>query len=76
MLLLHDDDGKYADYVIARPLTISKAEFKNGVSVLPPKFIEESGKIYAYKSYIFVNDKYQGIHVIDNRNPESYFCER
>ena len=71
LLSCHDDDGKYADYVIARPLTISKAEFKNGVSVLPPKFIEESGKIYAYKSYIFVNDKYQGIHVIDNRNPES-----
>lgn len=71
LLSCHDDDGKYADYVIARPLTISKAEFKNGVTVLPPKFIEESGKIYAYKSYIFVNDKYQGIHVIDNRNPEA-----
>ena len=70
-LSCNDDNDTYADYIIARPLTISKAEFKNGVSVLPPKFIEESGKIYAYKSYIFVNDKYQGIHVIDNRNPES-----
>tara|TARA_R110000868_G_scaffold125037_7_gene330463 strand:+ start:2732 stop:3973 length:1242 start_codon:yes stop_codon:yes gene_type:complete len=67
----NDDDSKYADYLVARPLTISTAEFKNGVSVLPPKNIEESGKIYAYKNYIFVNDKSQGIHVIDNRNPNS-----
>tara|TARA_R110002033_G_scaffold58464_5_gene108235 strand:+ start:212302 stop:213543 length:1242 start_codon:yes stop_codon:yes gene_type:complete len=67
----NDDDSKYADYLVARPLTISTTEFKNGVSVLPPKNIEESGKIYAYKNYIFVNDKSQGIHVIDNRNPNS-----
>jgi hypothetical protein len=63
-----DDDSKYADYQVAIPLTISKAEFKKGGKVLAPKFIEESGKIYTYKKYIFINDKSQGIHIIDNRN--------
>lgn len=65
------DDGKYADYLVARPLTISKAEFKNGVDIIAPLPIQESGKIYAYQDYIFVNDKYRGVHVIDNSNPNA-----
>jgi hypothetical protein len=65
------DDSKYADYLIARPLTISKAEFKTSVDIISPLPIKESGKIYAYQDYIFVNDKYRGVHVIDNSNPNS-----
>ncbi len=66
-----NDDSKYNDYLVARPLIISKTEFKNGVDIIAPRPIEESGKIYAYKDYIFVNDKYRGVHVIDNSNPEN-----
>ncbi len=67
-----DDDSsdKYADYIVARPLVMSKTEFANSVDIIAPRPIEESGKVYTYKDYIFVNDKYQGIHVIDNRNPQ------
>lgn len=67
----NEDDSKYADYLVAKPLTISLSEFKNDISILPPKFIEESGKIYAYKDYIFINDKYEGIHIIDNTDPNT-----
>jgi hypothetical protein len=66
-----EDPGKYADYLVARPLTISLEEFKNGVDIISPQPIAESGKIYAYQDYIFVNDKYRGVHVIDNSNPAS-----
>ncbi|PHQ61379.1 MAG: hypothetical protein COC08_05165, partial [Maribacter sp.] len=66
-----NDDGKYADYLVARPLKISKAEFRNSVDIIAPRPIEESGKIYAYKNYIFVNDKYRGVHVIDNSDPKA-----
>ena len=54
----NDDEqpGEYADYLVARPLTLSIDEFKNSVDILPPVPIEESGKIYAYKDLIFVND--------------------
>ncbi len=64
-----NDDDKYADYLVARPLKVSMTEFKNGVDIIAPKPIEESGKIYAYQNYIFVNDKYRGVHVIDNTDP-------
>ncbi|WP_273274076.1 LVIVD repeat-containing protein [Maribacter polysiphoniae] len=65
------DDGKYADYLVAKPLTISKSEFKNSVDIVAPAPIKESGKIYAYRDYIFVNDKYRGVHVIDNSDPSA-----
>lgn len=65
------DDSKYADYLVARPLKMSKEEFKNSVDVISPLPIEESGKIYAFQDYIFVNDKYKGVHVIDNTDPSS-----
>ena len=64
-----EEDGKYADYLVAKPLKITKTEFKNGVAVIAPRPIDESGKIYAYKDYIFINDTYKGVHVIDNSNP-------
>lgn len=67
----NDEDDGFADYLVARPLKITKAEFKNGVDVIAPLPIEESGKIYAYGDYIFVNDKYRGVHVIDNSNPNA-----
>ncbi len=64
-----NDDHKYADYLVARPLKISKAEFRADPDILPPAPIKESGKIYAYQDYIFVNDKYRGVHVVDNSDP-------
>ncbi|WP_394974832.1 LVIVD repeat-containing protein [uncultured Croceitalea sp.] len=67
----NDDDGEYADYLVARPLVISKTEFARSVAIVDPIPINESGKIYAYEDYIFINDKYQGVHVINNSNPES-----
>ncbi|MEL6918064.1 MAG: hypothetical protein AAFO99_10085 [Bacteroidota bacterium] len=66
-----DDNDEFADYVVARPLKVSMAEFKNGIDVVPPEPLEESGKMYAYQNYIFVNDKYRGIHVIDNSDPRA-----
>ncbi len=66
-----DNDDLYADYLVARPLTMSLEEFKNSVDIIAPIPVQESGKIYAYEDYIFVNDKYKGVHVIDNSNPDN-----
>lgn len=66
-----DDDfnGASEEYLVARPLTMSRAEFANSVDITAPRPMDESGKVYTYGDYIFVNDKYQGVHVIDNTNP-------
>lgn len=63
------DDSKYAEYLVAKPIKMSVAEFKADVGIIAPVPMEESGKIYVYEDLIFVNDKYKGVHIIDNRNP-------
>jgi len=65
------EEGDYAEYLVATPITMSVTEFKNSVDIVAPRPINESGKIYAYENYIFVNDKYKGVHVIDNSDPSS-----
>ncbi|WP_420575008.1 LVIVD repeat-containing protein [Kordia sp.] len=63
------DDKEYENYNVATPITMSKAELRASIQVLPPQSIVTSGKIYAYQQYIFVNDVDKGVHIIDNRNP-------
>ncbi|WP_303318496.1 hypothetical protein Q4Q34_04085 [Flavivirga abyssicola] len=55
---------------VATPELMTKADFRNLVEITIPKDIEEAGKIYAYKNYIFVSDVDKGVHVIDNSNPK------
>ncbi|WP_127138248.1 LVIVD repeat-containing protein [Flagellimonas oceanensis] len=64
-----DSNGPSEEYLVARPLTMSRAEFSNSVDIIAPRPMDESGKVYTYGDYIFINDKYQGVHVIDNSNP-------
>ncbi len=71
MVSCNNDQVDYEMITVATPELMSKAEFRNSVEVLGPQNIDEAGKIYAYNDYIFVNDEFQGIHVIDNTNPES-----
>ncbi|MDX1427264.1 MAG: hypothetical protein R3206_05510, partial [Salegentibacter mishustinae] len=39
------------------------------VKIQPSRAIRESGKIYAWRDYIFINDQNEGVHVIDNSDP-------
>jgi hypothetical protein len=66
-----EDDGKYAEYLVAKPLTISMADFKSAIDIIAPVPMDESGKIYVYGEYVFVNEKYKGVHVIDNSDPKA-----
>lgn len=59
-------------YLIATPVKSNLITFKEeAVAVSEPVPIIESGKIYAYKNYIFVNDVYRGFHILDNTNPSA-----
>ena len=67
----NNDTVEYEIINVATPELMTKAEFRTSVEVLEPQNIDEAGKIYAYNDYIFVNDEFQGVHIIDNTNPES-----
>ena len=68
---VQDDNGDFIDYQVAIPVTQSLTDFRASVSIEDPQPIQQPGKIYTYEDYIFVNDFFQGIHIIDNSNPEN-----
>jgi hypothetical protein len=66
------DDLQKESYLVATPIKADLFAFKEeAVEVTDAAPIMESGKIYAYKDYIFVNDVNRGFHVLDNSNPEN-----
>jgi hypothetical protein len=51
------------------PRLVSRAVLEESVRALPPQALHATGKIYLQGHYLFINEPYEGIHVIDNSNP-------
>jgi len=51
------------------PVFMERAEMERAVKMEAAQPLRNPGKIYLYGEYILVNEKYKGIHVIDNSNP-------
>jgi hypothetical protein len=56
----------YYQYV---PILMDRTVMEGTVGYFAAQPIKEPGKIYVKGSYIFISEKYQGIHVIDNHIP-------
>lgn len=72
-----DDDDNTIEYrlqTVATPILEDKADLRASyieIKSEAPRPIENSGKFYTYKDYIFINDRDLGIHILDNSNPAS-----
>ena len=61
-----DCDRIYTMYLpVYKTLTQVRAEMKSSLPQVP----EQTGKLYVYGQYIFLNEVNKGIHVIDNTDP-------
>ncbi len=58
-------------YQIYVPIYKTYAEIRNGISFKSPQLLKEPGKIYVYGTYLFINEKGKGIHIIDNSKPSN-----
>ena len=66
ILLSMSDPVIYGNY---SPVYMDRSEMENAVKMEAAQALQSTGKIYLYGQYILVNEKYKGIHVIDNSNP-------
>ncbi len=66
-----ETDGEFVMVNVATPKYMTKEALRSSVEITLPLPIIESGKIYVYKDLVLVNDIENGIHIIDNSNPES-----
>jgi hypothetical protein len=59
----------YLTYATYRPVLMTRPALESSVAALPAQTMHNPGKIYLHGKYVFVNEKFTGIHVIDNSNP-------
>ena len=63
---LRDDCNTTRTYIRFDPVYKTSAEVRAGISVQGPRELRNPGKLYVYGQYLFINEKNEGIHVIDN----------
>ena len=62
-------DVPYAMYTYS-PVFMSRDELEKSVKYIPgARDMIQTGKIYYRAPYIFVNERYKGVHVINNADP-------
>ena len=62
---------EYEQVSVFSPIYLSYADLRTPVLAEDPVDIGTTGKIYVKDSYIYINELYEGIHVIDNTDPSS-----
>lgn len=58
-------------YTLYRPVYKTLSEVRANMKSNPAKALVNTGKIYIYGNYIFLNESNEGIHVIDNSQPSA-----
>ena len=53
------------------PLYMTRGELDNSFAVEAPRALEKPGKIYYYQDYLLVNELEEGIHILDNKDPQN-----
>lgn len=51
------------------PVYMTRQELNNSVKFENARSLKKTGKIFMKGSYVFIGERYEGVHVIDNRNP-------
>lgn len=66
---LRDECTSTRTFVRFDPIYKTVTECRVGITAQVPREIHKPGKIYALGNYLFINEKQEGIHVVDNSNP-------
>lgn len=57
--------------VVCEPVYKSLSEIRNGVKAESPRELKNPGKIWIFGDYLFIVERGEGIHIIDNSNPRA-----
>jgi hypothetical protein len=61
----------YSENYPYRPVMMKRADLEKSVNYQPgERALTNPGKIYARAPYIFINERYKGVHVINNADPK------
>jgi hypothetical protein len=65
-----DEISSTYTYATKYPVLMKMSDIRsNEIVVEPRRILSDPGKIYIYKSYLYINEPQKGIHIFDNSNP-------
>lgn len=64
-------DSCESTYKIYIPVFKSLSEVRAGIRSEAPQPLRQTGKLYTYGQYVFLNEINQGVHIIDNSDPRT-----
>lgn len=67
----HDLCEREVTYIQSTPIWKSVDEIRGIIQTEAPRSLKKPGKIYFYNNYIFINELREGVHIINNENPEN-----
>lgn len=65
-----EEEEKIGEHWGVRPIYLN-VDALNPVMTLPPREFEDLGQIVTAGDFIYINERYEGIHVIDNSDPNN-----
>ncbi len=60
-----------SSYKYYKPVMVTMQDLRESVKLAPPQDIQQSGKIYLINDHLLINAPNEGIHIIDNHDPEN-----
>jgi len=68
---LEDECTSTSTFVQWEAVFIPENEIRPGIEVSDARELVNPGNIYYYKNFLLVNERREGVHIIDNTNPSS-----
>ncbi len=66
---LKDSCEREITYIKTTPIYKTLSEIRSGIDMHAPRELQKPGKMYFYNDFIFINEQREGVHIIDNTNP-------
>ncbi len=68
---LEDECTSTTTFIQFEPVYVPESDIRPGINVSEARGLVDPGNIYTYKNYLLVNERREGIHIIDNTDPSS-----
>ncbi len=65
------EDQVFEKYKANVPQYLSYEDLRSSITTLETRDLENTGKIYFYNNYLYINEYLKGIHIIDNSDPSN-----
>ena len=66
-----DECNRSQTYIRFDPVYLKVDEIRKDIQIQAARSLKNPGKLYYYNQYILINEVREGLHIIDNKNPES-----